>query len=173
MRDWMKMIPAQEMQSYRKAGFMGELTLGERAALIVVDVTMGFCGSRGLSLDQAIAEFPTACGPSSWIALPRIAHLIDLFRRLDRPIVYTLSDEYAKSFTGKAIQRIPGYNRAAKAGLEARQDQSLRVLPHAAGDLSHKAKHRHARLLRRRDVGLRARLGGRWFLPRLPDFRDR
>jgi maleamate amidohydrolase len=106
MRDWMKMIPASEMQSYRKAGFMGELALGERAALIVVDVTMGFCGSRGLSLDQAIAEFPTACGPSSWIAMPGIARLIDLFRRLDRPIVYTLSDEYAKIFTGKATKGV-------------------------------------------------------------------
>lgn len=106
MRDWMKMIPAAEIQVYKRAGFLGELTLGERTALIVVDVTMGFCGSEGVSLDQAIAEFPTACGPSSWIAMPRIARLIGLFRRLDFPIVYSLSDEYAKSFTGKATKGV-------------------------------------------------------------------
>ena len=33
-----------------------------------------------------------------------IARLIALFRRLQAPIVYSLSDEYAKSFTGKSTK---------------------------------------------------------------------
>ena len=104
MRDWMKLIPAAEMQTYRKAGLLLETRPGMRPALIVVDVTMGFCGSPGLSLDQAIAEFPSACGPAAWAAMPRIARLIALFRRLKAPIVFSLSDEYAKSFTGKSTK---------------------------------------------------------------------
>src|SRR5580704_1498495 len=75
MRDWMKMIPAAELQTYRKAGLFEDAAPGMRPALLVIDVTMGFCGSPGLSLDQAIAEFPSACGPAAWAAMPRIAAL--------------------------------------------------------------------------------------------------
>jgi maleamate amidohydrolase len=104
MRDWMKLIPAKEMQTYRKAGLFTPSVPGMRPALIVVDVTMGFCGSPGLSLEDAIAEFPTACGPAAWTAMPRIAALIGLFRRLQAPIVFSLSDEHAKRFAGKATK---------------------------------------------------------------------
>jgi maleamate amidohydrolase len=127
MRDWMKLIPAAEMQTYRKAGFLGDTAPGARPALIVVDVTMGFCGSPGLSLDQAIAEFPSACGPAAWIAMPHIASLIGLFRRLEAPIVYSLSDEYAKSFTGKSTKgvrkSVPGRFNAFPAEIAPREGE--------------------------------------------------
>ncbi len=104
MREWMKMIPEAELRLYQKAGFAGALQPGRRAALIVVDVTLGFCGSKGLSLDQAVQEFSTACGPASWEAMPKVASLIDLFRSLDLPIIYSLSDLNAVPFTGKATK---------------------------------------------------------------------
>jgi nicotinamidase-related amidase len=104
MRDWMKLIPESERQLYAKAGFMGDTTPGRRSALIVVDVTMGFCGSEGLSLDEAVAEYSTACGPASWVAMPRIARLIETFRKADLPIVYSLSDLATGAFVGKATK---------------------------------------------------------------------
>ena len=116
MRDWMKLIPESERRLYEKAGFMGDLTPGRRSALIVVDVTMGFCGSEGLSLEAAIAQYSTACGPASWVAMPKIAKLIKTFREADLPIVYSLSDLASTPFTGKATKgkRIgapaPGFN---------------------------------------------------------------
>ncbi len=104
MRDWMKLIPESERQLYAKAGFMGDLTPGRRSALIVVDVTMGFSGSEGLSLDEAVAQYSTACGPASWVAMPKIAQLIATFREADLPIVYSLSDLSAGAFVGKATK---------------------------------------------------------------------
>jgi maleamate amidohydrolase len=104
MRDWMTRIPPEELRNYKKAGFLGDLKPGRRPALIVVDATMGFCGSEGLTLDEAVAQYPTACGPSSWIAMPRIAELIDMFRRLDLPIVYSLSDLHDTQWTGNATK---------------------------------------------------------------------
>ena len=87
MREWMNLIPESERRLYEKAGFMGDLTPGRRSALIVVDVTMGFCGSEGLSLEAAIAQYSTACGPASWVAVPKIAKLIKTFHEADLPIV--------------------------------------------------------------------------------------
>ena len=106
MRDWMKQIPASELQLYKKAGFSGDLTPGQRMALIVVDVTMGFCGSQGLTLDEAVAQYSTACGPSAWAAMPRIARLIELFRKRELPIVYSLADPYSTEWTGKATKNV-------------------------------------------------------------------
>jgi nicotinamidase-related amidase len=115
MRDWMKLIPEEELRFYKKAGFSGELKPGRRAALIVVDVTMGFCGSKGASLDEAVRQYSTACGPASWLAMPKITELIALFRTLKLPIIYSLSDLDAVPFTGKATKGIrsstpPGFN---------------------------------------------------------------
>jgi len=65
-------------------------------------VTYGFTGSEGLTLEEAVAEFHPACGPAAWEAMPRIARLIELFRGLKRPVVFTRSDLDATTFTGKA-----------------------------------------------------------------------
>ena len=116
MKDWMKQIPAADLATYRSGGFLRELKLGERPALIVVDVTLGFCGSPGLTLEQAIAEFPTACGPVSWETMPRIAQLIALFRDRKLPVVFTNGDLLGNTYAGKATKGerrakpYPGFN---------------------------------------------------------------
>jgi nicotinamidase-related amidase len=104
MKDWMNLIPEADLATYRQSGFLRGVTFGRRVALVVVDVTLGFCGSRGLTLEQAIAEFPTACGPVSWETMPRIAKLVTLFRERGLPIVFTNNDLVANTYTGKATK---------------------------------------------------------------------
>jgi maleamate amidohydrolase len=100
MKKWMEQIPESERRILSKAGFLGDMKIGARTALVVVDVTMGFCGSEGLTLDEAIREYSTACGPMSWETMPRIAQLIDFFRKQKRPIIYTLSDIEGTMYAG-------------------------------------------------------------------------
>lgn len=104
MKDWMKIIPAEERKAYEQGGFMGSAEIGERTALIVVDVTYGFCGSEGKTLEEAIAEFGPACGPVSWETMPRIAELIRMFRDLGRPVIFTRSHPLDTQFAGKATK---------------------------------------------------------------------
>ncbi len=104
MKEWMKLIPEAERRTYSRAGFHSDLKLGANPALIVVDVTYGFCGTEGLSLEAAIAEYPTACGPAAWKAMPRIARLIAQFRTRKLPVVFTLSDTNSTPFAGKATK---------------------------------------------------------------------
>ncbi len=103
-RDWMKLIPEVDRATYRRGGFLSDMGLGGSAGLLVVDVTYGFTGSESLTLEQAIDEFPTACGPASWEAMPRIGRLIELFRDLGRPIVFTRSDLDTTRFAGHATK---------------------------------------------------------------------
>jgi nicotinamidase-related amidase len=104
LKEWMKLVPEADLATYRAGGFLRDTVPGERAALIVVDVTMGFCGSPGQSLEQAIAEFPTACGPVSWETMPRVARLVRLFRDRALPIVFTCNDLVGNAYAGKATK---------------------------------------------------------------------
>lgn len=101
----MNAIPEEEFAAYRTAGFGAAADLGERPVLLVVDVTYGFTGSEGLTLEEAVAEYPTACGPASWEAMPRIAALIELFRSQGWPVVYTRVDPVAQRYAGGATKR--------------------------------------------------------------------
>jgi maleamate amidohydrolase len=101
MKEWMKAVPPAELAHYQRIGMLSSLPPGARMALIVVDVTYGFCGYEGLSLEDAIKDFSTACGPAAWEAMPRVAELIETFRGKSLPIVYTYPDTNAQSFTGR------------------------------------------------------------------------
>jgi maleamate amidohydrolase len=104
MKEWMKIVPEAERKTYESGGFGKPGDIGERTALIVIDVTYGFTGSRGQTIEEAIAEFGPACGPVSWETMPRIAQLIAMFRDLGRPVVYTRGDAYDVRYTGRATK---------------------------------------------------------------------
>lgn len=102
MRDWHQSIPEPERSAL---GGDGGREVGPRAALVVVDVTRGFTGSKGLTAEQAKAEYSTAAGPVAWEAMPRIAELIALARRRGAPIVYTRSSARDQRFAGRATKK--------------------------------------------------------------------
>lgn len=104
MKEWMKLIPEAELATYRSAGFLTDMKLGKRPALIVVDVTYAFTGYEGQTLQESIATFGSACGPVSWETLPKIVRLLDMFRARQLPIVFTNADEANTPYTGKATK---------------------------------------------------------------------
>lgn len=104
MKSWLKEIPEVELANYKRAGFNVANSMGQRPALLVIDVTLGFTGRPGQTLEQAVAEFSPACGPVSWEAMPQIAELIGLFRKFGRPVVYTRSELASIGYTGKATK---------------------------------------------------------------------
>ena len=54
MKAWLKLIPADERKTYERAGFLSNIEIGLKPCLIVVDVTYGFTGSEGLTLEEAL-----------------------------------------------------------------------------------------------------------------------
>lgn len=86
--------------------FGGARSLGSCPALIVIDVTLAFTGSRPQPLSEAIKEYPTACGDIAWEALPRVARLLALFRSREWPVVFTRNDSLDQLFAGSATKRI-------------------------------------------------------------------
>ncbi len=104
MKDWLKQLPDAERRTLERTNASGTMKIGSRPALIVVDVTLGFCGREGLSLAEAVKEYRTACGPMSWETMPRIVGLIDLFRAKKWPVVFTHGDPDKQPFSGGATK---------------------------------------------------------------------
>jgi maleamate amidohydrolase len=99
-KPWLQQVPRQDLEHYVRVGMMHSLAPGTHAALLVIDVTYGFCGSEGQTREEAGREFPTACGPVAWETMPQIQKIIRMFRTLNLPIVYTYPDPTVQVFTG-------------------------------------------------------------------------
>lgn len=100
LRPWMNEIPEKDRQHYSKIGMLSTQDFGESPALIVVDATYGFCGFKGLSLEDSVKDFFSSAGPAAWESVPHIARLIALFRAQDLPIVFTRMDLDDIQFVG-------------------------------------------------------------------------
>ena len=61
-KPWDGIISPEEQRAYAAAGFGRRTGLGERPALLIIDVQYRTVGSNPKPFWQAIEEFPTACG---------------------------------------------------------------------------------------------------------------
>jgi maleamate amidohydrolase len=71
------------------AGYRRSVQLPDRPALLVIDVTYGFCGPAGKTLGDAVQRYPLSSGESAWRAVPNVARLVAGARARGLPIVFT------------------------------------------------------------------------------------
>lgn len=82
-------LDAVEREALRVAGYGGSSGLGTHPALLVVDVTFGFCGPRDRSLLETVETHPLASGDTAWEAVPAIGELVGAARCARLPVVFT------------------------------------------------------------------------------------
>ncbi len=71
--------------------------LGERPALVVVDVTYGFVGDRPEPILDSIERWPLSAGEDGWRAVDHIRTLLDAARERGVPVAYTAPVEGPRS----------------------------------------------------------------------------
>lgn len=134
MKTWRDMLPAEDRERYRQAGFGSSSEPGEHPALLVIDVTVGFVGTRGLTAEEAVAEYRNSCGPAAWEAVPHIASTVESARTAGVPVIWT------RGRTAHDAARLGGWaakNRRAAEDV-ARGDEIHRIVEEAGvepGDL--------------------------------------
>jgi maleamate amidohydrolase len=96
MDRWNELLSPQERVVWSR--FVARKVLGQRPAVIVVDVTYSFVGSRAAPIGQAVQEFTTSCGDRGWAAVEQIAPLLALARERGTPIFFTtnITQPYAQ-----------------------------------------------------------------------------
>lgn len=105
---WRSSISDEDWALYAAAGYGSRTQFGERPCLLVIDVTNGFLGPRGKTAVELAADYPTACGQAGWDAVPAIVDLVDAFRKVDLPIIYTagISDD-PRAHAGRWMDKHP------------------------------------------------------------------
>jgi nicotinamidase-related amidase len=71
------------------AGYGARMGLGSRPALLVVDVTYGFCGRDRMPIRESVVEQRRSCGEDAWDAVAQMRRLIDTARGNEIPVVYS------------------------------------------------------------------------------------
>lgn len=71
---WWEELFADDREAYQS--FAQQQDRGANPAVVVIDTIRSFVGSAGLSMTEAINEWPTSCGPHAHDALPAIAELL-------------------------------------------------------------------------------------------------
>lgn len=92
-KPWDRFLTGRDQAVMAAAGYGARTGLGQRPALLVVDMTYNFCGDRPEPVLESIKRWRASCGAAAWEAIPRIAVLIAAARKTGVPVVYSLRDE--------------------------------------------------------------------------------
>lgn len=112
------LLSDQERAIADASGFGATQGLGQRPALLVIDVNYKFVGERDEPILESIKHWPTSCGERGWAAVPQVQACLEWFRERHLPVFYTTGDDRQ---SGMAHGRWAGKNTRVGG---ARQDEA-------------------------------------------------
>jgi nicotinamidase-related amidase len=86
---WDAYLSEQDRAVAAAAGLGQRAGYGERPALLVIDVTVNFCGDRPEPILKSIERWRNSCGEAAWEAVPSIQLLLTAARTAGVPVIYS------------------------------------------------------------------------------------
>lgn len=117
-RPWDDLIGAEEQRAYAAAGFGRASGLGQRPALLIIDVQYRTVGTARKPFWQAIEEFPTSCGEIGWQAVDALVPLLALFRSRNWPVMYPHVAPKQATDGGRLADKVPAIMHIAPHGYD-------------------------------------------------------
>src|SRR5512134_2757242 len=96
---WDDILTSTDREVIRRGGYGKPRGLGERPALLLIDLQYNYAGADKPILEQ-IHEWPSGVGESAWRVIERLNPLLIAFRKRKRPIVYTRQVQKSIAFDG-------------------------------------------------------------------------
>lgn len=119
MKPWDGIISDEEQRAYRAAGFGNPSGVGERPALLIIDVQYRTVGTTPKPFWEAIKEFPTSCGEVGWSAVRNIVPLLAQFRARGWPVLYPhVAPKNKATDSGRLAAKVPAIMDIAQKGYE-------------------------------------------------------
>ncbi len=129
-------IDPRTLDRYAAAGFGKPVGLGSRPALLIIDVQYRTVGTQPMPFEQAVNEFPTACGDVGWEAVGNIARLLRSFRDASWPVLYPHVAPKRDYDAGRLGAKVPGIMTIPEHGYDF-----VKEIEPAAGDVLLPKRH--------------------------------
>ena len=136
MNPWDGVVTEEEKEIYRAAGFGKPSGMGNRPALLIIDVQYRTVGTKPAPFREAVKEFPTACGQVGWDAVHNIEKILALFRERGWPVLYPYVSMKESFDTGRLAEKVPALMTVAARGYEF-----VREIAPREGDILLPKKH--------------------------------
>lgn len=88
-RRWDDFLTPRDREVFAASGFGQTGTLGRRPAVLVIDMTNGFCGDRPEPILESTKRYRTSCGEEAWAALVHVNALTKAARARGLPVLHT------------------------------------------------------------------------------------
>ncbi|HYI66401.1 MAG TPA: isochorismatase family protein [Candidatus Limnocylindrales bacterium] len=88
-RPWDGLYGADELAAWEQGGYGARAGLGERPAVLIIDVIRAFTGYEGEDHLESVKTFRQSCGPYAWKSIPYIQRLLAAGRARGFPVIYT------------------------------------------------------------------------------------
>jgi nicotinamidase-related amidase len=118
MKPWDGIIPIEEQEAYRAAGFGRPTGIGCHPALLIIDVQYRTVGTQPRPFREAIKEFPTSCGEVGWTAVKNIVSLLAFFRENKWPVLYPHVSPKETFDHGRLSDKVPAIMGVAARGYD-------------------------------------------------------
>lgn len=95
---WDKFLTERDREVIEASGYAGRGGIGQRPALMIVDVSYNFCGDRPEPILQSIKQWRNSCGEDAWQAIGVIDGLIGACRKKGLPVFYSTNTRRRDGF---------------------------------------------------------------------------
>jgi nicotinamidase-related amidase len=99
MATWDDILTERDKEVFALSGFGKKAGLGQRPALLIIDVNYNFTGDKPEPILESVKRFRTSCGEEGWQAVYRIRELLAEARKKHLPIFYTTAEENRSNST--------------------------------------------------------------------------
>lgn len=119
---WDSLITDADRAAYAKSGFGGRAGIGQRPALLIIDMQYRTMGTRRAPMLESMDEFKTSCGEVAWAAAERVKPVLDLFREKGWPVLYPHVAPKAANDKGRLASKTPTMWEVPSVGYEFFKD---------------------------------------------------
>lgn len=134
--EWSDVVTEEDLEVYDLAGFGRPQELGRSPALLVIDVQYRTVGTKRAPIQEAMREYPTACGEYGWSAIDRLLPVLETARRRGVPVIYPHVAPKRPGTLGRLGEKVPSIQNVDDHGYEF-----VAEIAPAEGDLLIPKKH--------------------------------
>ncbi|MEE8109495.1 MAG: isochorismatase family protein [bacterium] len=130
---WEEFLTPMDVKVFEAAGFSQKGDLGERPAVLVVDMVYNFVGEKPEPILQSIEKYHHSCGERGWEGVHALGELLEAARPQGVPIFYSTN---ATRPDGLDLGRWTAKNRRANEPAQRGSDLGFRIVQEVAPEPS-------------------------------------